>query len=194
MQRREFNKALVGGALGSGLTASIDTRPASAQARSSKSVTPRKNTLMHVGADYHYIAGGPGADITGKANLAFNTRLGVRHLTAQVSGIGVDGSWDLDELKRMRDNCDTAGVVLEAIRMDSQYIMLTPGAARDRRVDAILGNIEKAAQVGVKVITYHWTVIPIRRNGERSGRGGSTYVTFNWNRTGRIYRLAKRGG
>lgn len=103
---------------------------------------------MHVGADYHYIAGGPGAEITGRANLAFNTRLGVRHLTAQVSGIGVDGSWDLDELKRMRDNCDTAGVVFEAIRMDSQYIMLAPGAARDRRLDAILGNIEKAAQVG----------------------------------------------
>jgi hypothetical protein len=82
---------------------------------------------MHVGADYHYIAGGPGAEITGKANLAFNTRLGVRHLTAQVRETGVDGSWDLDELKRMRDNCDTAGVVLEAIRMDSQYIMLTPG-------------------------------------------------------------------
>lgn len=184
MQRREFNKALVGGALGSGLTAAVDAQPARAQARSSEGVTRRKNTLMHVGADYHYVAGGPGADITGTANLAFNTRLGVRHLTAQVSRIGVDGSWDLDELKRMRDNCDTAGVVLEAIRMDSQYIMLTPGAARDRRLDAILGNIEKAAQVGVKVITYHWTVIPIRRNGERSGRGGSTYVTFklepNW--------------
>src|SRR4029453_442804 len=74
--------------------------------------------------------------------------------------------------------------VLEAIRMDSQYIMLTPGPARDRRLDAILGNIEKGAQGGVQVITYHWAVIPIRRNGERSGRGGSTYVTFklepNW--------------
>ena len=58
MQRREFNKALVGGALGRGLTAAIDTQPASAQARSSEVVTRRKNTLMHVGADYHYIAGG----------------------------------------------------------------------------------------------------------------------------------------
>ena len=55
MQRREFNKALVGGALGAGLTAPVDRQPASAQARSSEGVTPRKNTLMHVGADYHYI-------------------------------------------------------------------------------------------------------------------------------------------
>jgi hypothetical protein len=149
MQRREFNKALVGGALGSGLTAAIDRQPASAQPRSSERATPRKNTLMHVGADYHYIAGGPGADITGKANLAFNTRLGVRHLTAQVSRIGVDGSWDLDELKRMRDNCDTAGVVLEAIRMDSQYIMLTPGAAQRRlRARCEVETLQSSAERG----------------------------------------------
>ena len=47
-----------------------------------------------------------------------------------------------------------------------------------------MGNIQKASQVGVKVITYHWTVIPIRRNGHAPGRGGSTYEAFklepNW--------------
>lgn len=179
MRRRDFNKTLVGGALGAGLAASTGMDATPAQNRSSqRPALPRRNTLMHVGADYHYMAGGPGAEITGRANLEFNTRLGVRHLTAQIGRPGADGAWDLDELKRMRDNCDRAGVVFEAIRMDSEYIMLPPGAARDRRLDAILGNVEKAAQVGVKVITYHWTVIPIRRNGNRPGRGGSTYVTF----------------
>ena len=49
MQRREFNKALVGGALGSGLTAPIDTQPASAQPHALERATPRTNTLMHVG-------------------------------------------------------------------------------------------------------------------------------------------------
>jgi mannonate dehydratase len=183
MQRREFNKTLVSGAVGASLVASVEIQSASAQTRSSP-VTRRRNTLMHVGADYHYVAGGSGAEITGKANLEFNTRLGVRHLTAQVSRPAADGSWDLDDLKRMRGNCDAAGVVFEAIRMDAEYIMLPPGPARDRRLDAILDNIRKASQVGVKVITYHWTVIPIRRNGERPGRGGSTYVSFklepNW--------------
>jgi len=184
MERREFNKTLVGGVLNAGVAASVGIPAVSAQARSSQGPTPRRNTLMHVGADYHYVAGGSGAEITGKANLEFNTRLGVRHLTAQVSRPGADGAWDPDELKRIRDNCDAAGVVFEAIRMDSEYILLPPGPARDRRLDAILGNIRKASQTGVKVITYHWTVIPIRRNGNRPGRGGSTYVTFklepNW--------------
>ena len=41
--------------------------------------------------------------------------------------------------------------------------------AVDRRLDSILGNIEKASQAGVKIITYHWTVIPIRRNRQTAG-------------------------
>ena len=104
MQRREFNKALVGGAWGTSLIAPVHRQPASAQAqaRSSAAVTPRRNTLMHVGADYHYIAGGPGAEITGKPNLAFNTRLGVRHLTAQVSDGLRRGSmfWDASQSRQ----------------------------------------------------------------------------------------------
>ena len=33
-------------------------------------------------------------------------------------------------------------------------------------------------QVGVKVVTMHWTLIPIRRNGHTPGRGGSSYHSF----------------
>jgi mannonate dehydratase len=139
---------------------------------------------MHVGGDYHSVAGGRGASITGKANLEYNLRHGVSHLTAQVRKVGADGTWDADELKTMRDNCDKAGVVLEAIRMDSEYIMLRPGPERDRRLDAIVGNIQKASSVGIRILTHHWTVIPIRRNTQRPGRGGTTYDAFelepNW--------------
>ena len=47
---------------------------------------------------------------------------------------------------------------------NTYHLMLRPGPERNRRLDAIIGNIQKASQVGVKVITHHWTVIPIRRN------------------------------
>ena len=101
-----------------------------------------------------------------------------------MSKVGADGSWASDELMRMKDNCDKAGMTFEAIRMDSEYIMLRSGSDRDRRLDAIMGNIEKASKAGVKVITHHWTVIPIRRNSQTPGRGGSTYAAFkledNW--------------
>ena len=139
---------------------------------------------MHTGGDYHSVAGGPGADMTAKANLEYNLRHGVRHLTISVSNRREGGGWDPDNLKRMKDNCDRYGVVFEAIRMQPTYITLPKGAERDRELETVVGNIRKAAQVGVRVITYHWTVIPIRRNETRPGRGGSTYAAFklenNW--------------
>src|SRR5882724_10929850 len=105
-----------------------------------------------------------------------NLRHGVKHLTAQMRNRREGGGWDPDELKRMKDDCDHHGVILEAIRMDADYISLPKAAEREGQLDTIIGNIKKAADVGVKVITYHWTVIPIRRNGRTTGRGGSTYT------------------
>lgn len=133
------------------------------------------NTLMHVGGDYHSVAG---SGITSRENLEFNLRHGVRHITAQVRKRAGGGGWDPDELKRMRDDCDRAGVVFEAIRMDSDYIKLANGPDRDREIETIQGNLRKAQQVGVTIVTYHWTLIPIRRNNKTPGRGGATYNSF----------------
>src|SRR5436190_23587227 len=77
-----------------------------------------------------------------------------------------------------KDSCDKFGVVFEAIRMDSDYIKLRKGPQRDREIDTIVGNIRKAAQIGVKIITYHWEVVPHRRNGKIRGRGGAAYDSF----------------
>jgi mannonate dehydratase len=165
MKRREFGGKLAGGAAGIGLAGSL-----AGAARA-----PRRNTLMHVGGDYHSIAG---SGVTSKENLEYNLRYGVRHLTAQVGKRSRDGGWDPDELKRMKDDCDKHGVVFEAIRMDAGYIALRKGPERDRELDNVIGNIRKASAVGVKIITHHWTVIPIRRNRQTSGRGGATYAGF----------------
>lgn len=182
IRRRDFGKTLVGGAVGAGIASGANPEVALAQA--GRAPKAKKNLLMHVGGDYHSVAGGPGADMTAKANLEYNLRHGVKHLTAQVRKVGLDGAWDADELKRMKDNCDKAGMTFEAIRMDDDYIRLPKGPERDRKLDAIIGNIQKASQVGVKVITHHWTVIPIRRNSNVPGRGGVTYAAFkleeNW--------------
>ncbi len=180
MKRREFGERLVSGVIGAGVAGSATPGTASAQAARA----PKKNALMHVGGDYHSVAGGRGAGITAKANLEYNLRYGVKHLTVQMAKRSPDGGWDLDELKMMKENCDKYGVNLEAIRMDPNYITLRKGPERDRELDNIIGNIRKAAQVGVKLITYHWTVIPIRRNVQTPGRGGVTYAAFkledNW--------------
>lgn len=165
MKRREFGARLAGGAAGIGLAGSL-----SGAARA-----PRRNTLMHVGGDYHSVAG---SGFSSKENLEYNLRCGVKHLTGQVGKRSPDGGWDLDELKRMKDDCDKYGVTFEAIRMDSGYITLRKGPERDRALDSVIGNIQKASTVGVKIITHHWTVIPIRRNQKTPGRGGATYAGF----------------
>ena len=84
MKRRQF-----GGALASGLI------PASSAAPPQSARGSRKNTLMHVGGDYHSVAGGPGAEITGKANLEYNLRHGIKHLTAKCEGtdLTAPGTW-----------------------------------------------------------------------------------------------------
>ena len=180
MRRREFAKRLAGGVIGAGVVQSAKAGTVAERAER----VPRKNTLMHVGGDYHSVAGGRGADITGKENLQYNLRHGVKHLTARIKKRSDEGAWDLDELKRMKGNCDEYGVVFEAIRMDDDYIRLRKGPQRDRRVETIIENIRKASQIGVKIITYHWRMIPIRRNRRVAGRGGATYAGFklesNW--------------
>ena len=178
MKRREFGQKVVGAAIGASVAGALGLTDASAQ----RSRTPRRNTLMHVGGDYHSVAG---EGITSQANLEYNLRYGVKHLTVQAKNRPEGGGWDLDELKRMKDDCDQSGVQLEAIRMEPTYITLPKSADRERELDNILGDIQKASAVGVKIITYHWTVIPIRRNRETSGRGKVTYSGFkleeNWN-------------
>ena len=169
MKRREFGGKLVSGAIAAGMGGA------------SASGAARKNTLMHVGGDYHSVAG---SGITSRENLEYNLRHGVEHLTVTVRRRSPDGGWDPDELKRMKDDCDKSGVNLEAIRMDANYITLRKGPERDREIEDLTGNIQMAAQVGVKIITYHWTVIPIRRNRQTRGRGNVTYSGFkledNW--------------
>ena len=94
------------------------------------------------------------------------------------------GPWDLDELKKGQEACQNAGMVMEAVRMDSAYIIMKDGPLRERYLDIIRGNIAKAGEAGCTLVTMHWTMIPIYRNFTVPGRGNSTYVGFklepNW--------------
>ena len=79
INRREFGAGLVGMAI------TARTIPGNNLAAPQE---PRKNTLMHVGGDYHNIVGG---DITSRQNLEYNLRHGVKHLTAVEKMVGAIG-------------------------------------------------------------------------------------------------------
>jgi len=175
MRRRDFAREIARGAMGAGMANSL------ARGTPPQRLKGVKNTLMHVGGDYHSVAG---SGITSRENLEYNLRYGVKHLTVTLSKKSPEGAWDRDEINRMKDDCHRYGVELEAIRMDPGYILQRKGPTRDRMLDAIRGNVQMASEAGIKMITYHWTVIPIRRNARIPGRGGSTYAGFkledNW--------------
>src|ERR1044071_1276648 len=71
-----------------------------------------RTVVMHVGGDYHSVMGG---DIDSKQNLEYNLRHGVKHITTEFRN-RPNRNWDLDELKRIKDNCDRYGMVFEVIR------------------------------------------------------------------------------
>ena len=181
MNRRTFAQTLAGGLVASGLP----SRAPAASAPPDATAARRRNTLHHVGGDYHSVMG---AGITSKQNIEFNQRFGVKHLTASIgfgregtaggADGGRDGEWNLERLKQMRDDCDRSGMILESLRMDGNFIRTPPGPARDRLLGAICGNIAKAAAIGVKFISYHLTMIPINRNGQRPVRGGASGPSF----------------
>jgi D-mannonate dehydratase len=190
MQRRDFGKALIGGAVGAALGGLTDAAPAFGQPQ--KKLTPRRNTKMHVGADYHVIEG---KTLTSKENLEYNLRFGVKsispdpdqeahrgkagHFDAFIPAEGpMGGAFDPEVLKQMKDNCEAVGMWLEALRTDSGYIILKDPSDQDKKLDQICDNVRKAAQVDVRIISYHWTMIPIRRNGTAPGRGDAVYSTF----------------
>jgi len=198
MKRREFGKAVLGSMAGIGLSSAGESI-AQPIVRAG-----RKNTKMHVSADYHVVEG---PAFISKENFNYNLRYGVNHINPDPvrvqsssgppkvdakSGWGdfispegpQAGAFDLDGLKRMRDLCDSMGMVIEGFRMDSGYIVMGPGDEREKKLDQVCENVRKTHAVGVELISVHWTAIPIRRNGTRSGRGDSTYPTFkledNW--------------
>lgn len=142
----------------------------------SASAPPRKNLLMHVLGDYHGVME---KDQVSKKNLEHNLRMGAKHLMASEPDKRTpEGAWDVDELKRMKENCDKYGMILEGLRMNSGYILLKPGPERDRRIEVIQENIAKMAQIGVKRLSFQWQMIPLRRNATTTGRGRSSRFAF----------------
>src|ERR1019366_2929939 len=123
MRRRDFGRALLGTVAGASLSGSVVSEIGSAQAAS---VRPhKKNTKMHVGADYHVMDGN---NIISKENINYNLRCGVtyispdpdmviegNHIPMSASAAGssarrggdfipaegpMGGAFDLDKLKR----------------------------------------------------------------------------------------------
>lgn len=201
MDRRGFGKAIIGSVAGAGLVAaggvgrveaqSGSPRPRDADFRVMPDLPVKRNDGIRMGGDYHSVAG---TTITDSKSLAYFKRFNALHITPRApkalskdelkafpqfgEWLNAEGPWDGDALKLMQDDCQKNGMILEGVRMDSAYIIMKPGPERDRYLDIIRENIQKASAAGISQVSYHWTMIPIRRNANVPGRGGSTYEAF----------------
>ena len=92
--------------------------------------------------------------------------------------------WQLDGIRRVQETLQSNNLIWESIRMDSAYIAMQPGEERDRYLDLMCENVRTAGRAGIRIISYHWNLTPIRRNREVHGRGGVQYDAFkleeNW--------------
>ena len=195
MDRRDFGRALIGATgLATSDVGSAKAQPnqnADAPYRVLPDLKVRRLGDIHTGGDYHTLVGhGP----TDPASLDYFRRFNARYLTVRANTtataeemkqwphagvfLNADGPWDGEELMRWQDNCRAADMVLEAVRMDSAYIIMKEGPQREKYVDLICENIRKAGRAGVKLVSYHWTMISIRRNFTVPGRGHSIYDGF----------------
>ncbi|MGB8422041.1 mannonate dehydratase [Paraburkholderia sp.] len=197
MNRREFGKNSVIGA--AALSAGGIARASTMTESSTSDPARRSKPTIRVGGDYHAHAG---PSFLSRENIEYNLRFGVKHLTINLAGgrsplhghastpriksgwLNPTEPWDVEALKRTQEQFNASGIKIEGARMDSAYIIMKAGSERDRYLDVIRNNIRKAGEAGIELVNYHWTMIPIRRNGKAKGRGGSVGGSFrlesNW--------------
>ena len=76
LNRRDLGKKI---GVSMAVAGTVGMSPFSAKAKAAR--VRRKNTKMHICGDYHGVVGGKKADMATKANMEYNVRHGIKHLT-----------------------------------------------------------------------------------------------------------------
>jgi hypothetical protein len=78
--------------------------------------------------------------------------------------------------------------------MDADYITLRKGSERDRELDTIIGNIQKASQVGVKISLITGPSYRSDGTGKLQDVVKSATLAFSSRRTGRTCPSVNQAG
>ena len=126
---------------------------------------PTTSAGMHVGVQ------GIG---TSQTELGFLVRHGVTHMDASVENT------EVETLLRHRDEASQEGVSLEMIHIGlPSSITLAQDPQRDRDINTVCNTIENAGKAGLRGLNYNFCILNHQRTESTSGRGGSTYSTFD---------------
>ena len=160
MKRREFGIALAGGVAGAAASGIAHARP-----KAERSSKPKAQMYL---AEDHW-------DRFEEEGMEYLQRHGVKHVEVEHIKQSEAGDWDLDELKRLRDLADKNDFSISMLNFSktryrsdrnkelfrgNNHIMAGTEGERDRQIDVICRNIEKAAAIGVPAMRYHWRMVP----------------------------------
>jgi mannonate dehydratase len=119
--------------------------------------------------------------------------LGVTHVCGELPSRKLDEKWSVDNLSRMRDNFEKAGLVMEmtALPLSSAYITRAeypsimapdlPGAMpRDKAIEEIQQIIRNIGKAGIPAAKYNMSILGVVRTPPTYGRGGAQLSTFNY--------------
>jgi mannonate dehydratase len=124
--------------------------------------------------------------------------LGVTHICSRLPSPRLDESWSVAGLTRLRERVESFGIHLEAVplplsssfitKSESPNIMLGKSPERDREIENICTMIGNCSRAGVHLVKYNLTILGVVRSEKTSGRGGSSYSTFDYAEARRLWR------
>ncbi len=149
MKRREF-LSLAAVAAGGCTTAMRSLR---AEVLGGGNPGPRRRALMKVGSQMSPTSG---------EMLQFFARHGVKNICGHPSGSGPKGTWNLDDLLRLRERVESHGISLDMVPLplsslyittaENPNVMLGESPQRDREIDSICEMVRAAAKAGIPTL------------------------------------------
>jgi len=126
--------------------------------------------------------------------LKICSALGVTHLCSGLPSRRLDEKWSVDNLSRMRDQVEKAGMTLEMVPLplSSAYIARAeypaimapdmPGltVSRDKAIEDIQNIVRNIAKAGIPSAKYNMSILGVVRTPKTYGRGGAELSTFNY--------------
>src|SRR5262245_6488779 len=135
--------------------------------------------------------------------LRYFAQFGVTHICGTPPRPGLKGSWEVDDLVKLRERVELFGLALDMLplpmsawpisRSESPHIMLGKSPERDREIDVICENIRAAAKAGIPALKYNLTFLGVVRTERTLGRGGASYSTFDYEKARTKDRLTEAG-
>jgi mannonate dehydratase len=117
---------------------------------------------------------------------------GVNHICSSTpSPRGLDESWSVDGLTRLRERIEKFGIKLEMVSLPTnsyitnsgiKNVMLGKSPERDREIDSVCQMIRNAARAGIPSLKYNLTILAVVRTESTPGRGGASYSTFDYSK------------